>query len=331
MKWLGRLWPEERIALLFFAGVAALFATRLYPFTFWPLVRSYFQFLLAITVFVLPPWMLLTLVRKLRGRATPGAFLTDLVTFFRALAALLLVLIAYTNLKCRLLLFHPRLFDRILGHLDDVLHLGGGDFVAWVTRFHSPPRSVALQFVYYYAWAALALPLAVAMARSGVVLVRRTLAALALCYVAGVFLYLALPSLGPALVERGRYAALAGSHVFDLQQTMLEALRHIVQNPQAPAVPFFGLAAFPSLHLATSALGLFVAWKCWRPLLVLLVPWNLAIAVSAVYFGWHYALDIYPGLALAALGWWAAGRLLPSPAAPAAPAPPATPGAAGIG
>nr|MBP9825039.1 phosphatase PAP2 family protein [Thermoanaerobaculia bacterium] len=106
---------------------------------------------------------------------------------------------------------------------------------------------------------------------------------------------------------------------------------YTVQNPQAPAAPFFGLAAFPSLHLATTALGLIVAWRVWRPLLVLLVPWNLAIAASAVYFGWHYALDIYPGLALAALGWWAAGRLLPSPAAPAAPAPPATPGAAGIG
>lgn len=309
MKWLGRLWPEERIALLFFVGVATLFVARSYPFTIWPLVLAYFQFLLAITVFVLPPWMILRLVRKLRGRATPDVFMKELVTFFRALAALLVVLIAYTNLKCRLLLFHPQLFDRILGRLDDLVHMGGGDFVAWVTHFHSPSRTAVLQLVYFYAWAALTVPLAVAMARSGVSVVKRALAALALCYVAGGFLYLAFPSLGPALVERGRYAHLAGTDIFTLQQSMLQALRYIVQNPQAPAVPFFGLAAFPSLHLATSSLGLFVAWKTWRPLLVLLVPWNLAIAASAVYFGWHYVIDFYPALLLAWGGWWAAGRL----------------------
>ena len=80
MKWISRLWPEERIALLFFAGVAALFATRLYPFTLGPLVVSYFQFLLAITVFVLPPWMIVALVRRLRGRPLSGAFLGELLT-----------------------------------------------------------------------------------------------------------------------------------------------------------------------------------------------------------------------------------------------------------
>lgn len=311
MSWLARLWPEERIAYLYFAGVAAVFATLRYPFTIWLLVVSYLQFLLAITAFVLPPWGIVLAVRRLRGRALPGrTALGDLVTYLRSLLALLVVLVAYTNLKCRLLLIHPRLFDRILGRLDDLLHMGGGDFVAWVTALHTRPRTAVLQLVYYYAWAALAVPLAVAMARSGVALVRRTLAALALCYIAGGFLYLALPSLGPALVERGRYADLAGSNIFALQQSMLQALRYIVQNPQAPAVPFFGLAAFPSLHLATSSLGLFVAWKTWRPMLLLLVPWNLAIAASAVYFGWHYVIDFYPALLLAWGGWWAAGKLV---------------------
>ena len=311
MKVLARLWPEERVALLFFAGVAAIFAVRRYPFTVWALVASYFQFLVAMAAIVLPAWIMISLVRRLRGGLEPGSFARDLGIFCRALAALLVVLVAYTNLKCRLLLFHPQLFDRILGHLDDLMHMGGGDFVQWVTHFHSPPVSAVMQYVYYYAWAALALPLAVAMARSGAALVRRTLAALGLCYIAGVFLYLALPSLGPALVERGRYAALDGSHIFALQQSMLEALRYTVQNPQAPAAPFFGLAAFPSLHLATSALGLFVAWKSWRPLLILLVPWNLAIAASALYFGWHYVVDFHPALLLAWGGWWAAGRLVP--------------------
>ena len=52
MKALARLWPEERIALAFFGGVAALFIVRHYPFTVGPLVASYLQFLLAISACV---------------------------------------------------------------------------------------------------------------------------------------------------------------------------------------------------------------------------------------------------------------------------------------
>ncbi|MEO8275543.1 MAG: phosphatase PAP2 family protein [Thermoanaerobaculia bacterium] len=328
MRLFSRLWPEERIAALFFAGIAALFAARLYPFTIWPLFLSYLQFLGVIALAVIPPRLVVDAVRRRRGTHVPGATRRDLVAFARALVSLLVVLIAYTNLKCRLLLFHPRLFDQILERLDDVLHAGGGDFIAWVTTFHSHQGTIVSYYFYYYAWAALALPLAVAMARrqgDGETLVRRTLAALGLCYIVGVFLYLALPTLGPAMVERERYSALAGTSVFTLQQTMLGALRHIVQNPLAPAVPFFGLAAFPSLHLATSSLGILLAWKTWRPLLFLLVPWNLAIAASAIYFGWHYVVDFYPALLLAGGSWWAAGRWvgLPSSSSPSATKPPA--------
>lgn len=311
MKILARLWPEERIAALFVLGVAILFAANGYPFTVLPLLGSYLAFLGVISLVVLPGRLLADAVRRRRGTLHPGAGRADLVVYLRALAPLLLVLVAYTNLKCRLLLFHPRLFDPIFRRLDDLLHRGGGDFLAWVTAFHSPSATVACFYLYYYAWAALALPLAVAVARrpaAGTALARRTFAALGLCYIAGVFLYLALPSLGPALVEPGRYSALAGTAVFTLQQEMLRALHYIVQNPQAPAIPFAGLAAFPSLHLATSALGLFVAWRSWRPLLLLLVPWNLAIAASAVYYGWHYVVDFYPALLLSWGAWVAAGR-----------------------
>jgi hypothetical protein len=313
VRFLARLRPEERIAALFFFGIAALFAVKRYPFTFWPLFYSYLSFLGAIALVVLPPRLVADSVRRHRGTLEPGATFADLGAFARALVALVVVLIPYTNLKCRLLLLHPQLFDRIFKHLDDLLHMGGGDFVGWVTAHHSRTATIASYYLYYYAWAALAVPLAVAMARRPApdrprTLVRRTFAALGLVYILGVFLYLAFPSLGPALVERERYAGLAGTSVYTLQQTMLEALRHTVQNPQAPAVPFFGLAAFPSLHLATSALGLLLAWRCWRPLLVVLVPWNIGIAASAVYFGWHYVVDFYPALLLAWGCWWAAGK-----------------------
>ena len=93
-------------------------------------------------------------------------------------------------------------------------------------------------------------------------------------------------------------------------------------RPQTRALPFFGIAAFPSLHLATTAIGLLAAGRWAKPLLVLLVPWNLAIAFAALLLGWHYAIDFYPGLLLAWGAWWCAGRLVPdAEPAPAAPAP----------
>ncbi|MEO8197486.1 MAG: phosphatase PAP2 family protein [Thermoanaerobaculia bacterium] len=313
MKILARLWPEERIAALFFLGVAALFAVKRYPFTILPLLGSYLAFLGSISLIVLPGRLAADALRRRRGTLQPGAGRADLLAYLRALVPLLLVLVTYTNLKCRLLLFHPRLFDPIFKRLDELLHYGGGDFLAWVTAHHSQTATIVCFYLYFYAWAVLAVPLAVAVARpraAGAALARRTFAALGLCYIAGAFLYLAFPSLGPALVEPGRYAALAGTTVFTMQQSMLAALHYIVQHPQAPAIPFAGLAAFPSLHLATTSLGLFIAWKSWRPLLFILVPWNLAIAASAVYYGWHYMVDFYPALLLAWGAWWAAGRLV---------------------
>ena len=127
---------------------------------------------------------------------------------------------------------------------------------------------------------------------------------------AGGFLYLALPALGPAFVARERFAELSWGAPFRVQESMLAALGAVARDPSSAVTPFFGIAAFPSLHLATTGLGLCVAWRWCRWLLPLLVPLNLAVAWSALVWGWHYAVDFYPGLLLAVAGWWAAGALL---------------------
>jgi len=311
-----RLWPEERAALVYFTAVLLLLVARGYPPTILPLLASYAGFVLSIAALVLPAWLVAQLWRWRRGCFAPAAARADLATFARALAPFLLVLVAYTNLKSRLLLFNPRLFDQVLGRLDDLLHAGGGDFIGWVVAWHAPRPTIVFHYLYFYAWVPFALPLAVAFARAGGIAARRTLGALGLCYLVGGFAYLALPSLGPALVEASRYAALDGTPAWATQRAMLEALRYIVEHPTAPAVPFFGLAAFPSLHLATTAVGLLVAWRWCRPLLWLLVPWNLAIAASAVYLGWHYVVDFYPALLLAWGAWWMAGRISGDDATP---------------
>jgi hypothetical protein len=72
-----------------------------------------------------------------------------------------------------------------------------------------------------------------------------------------------------------------------------------------------GISAMPSMHVGTSALFAFLGfasgkrWLGW-----LLTVFALLIAVGSVHLAWHYAIDAYAGFAIAALGWWTAGRLV---------------------
>lgn len=311
--------PEELFAAGYAAAVAALLAARGLPLSLGPMLAEYARFIAAIAVVSLPIWAVARAHDGWRGRFDRRAAGRDLAGLVRALAALLVVLVAYTNLKSRVTLLHPRLFDAGLADLDAVVHFGGGDFIGWLLGFtHDPAWSARWGRVYFFAWAALALPFGVAFARAGAAAARRLAAALGFAYAAGSALYLALPSLGPAFAFRPRFAHLAGTTGFAVQESMLRAMLRLLAEPASSAVPFFGLAAFPSLHLATTALGVLAAWRWARPLVPLLIVWNLAIAWSALYFGWHYALDFYPGVALAAGAWWLAGKLEPAPAAAAA-------------
>jgi hypothetical protein len=310
----ARLRPEERLAALYALAVAALLAGHGLPITVLPLVVEYGKFVGAIAAIALPVWAAAQLVRRRRGLFDRRAAATDLGELARAVVPFLLVLVAYTNLKARLVQLHPRIFDAPLARLDALVHFGGGDFVGWLLAVNDSRAWLGiLGLVYLFAWVALALPFAFAFAVGGGRAARRVLLALGLVYIVGGFLYLALPSLGPAFVVRERFAHLAWGLPFQVQESMLSALRAVAGDPASPAVPFFGIAAFPSLHLATTGLGLFAAWRWARWLLVVLVPLNLLVAWSALVWGWHYAIDFYPGLLLAWGGWWAAGRMMAEP------------------
>jgi membrane-associated phospholipid phosphatase len=307
-----RVWPEEWLAVGYLSVVATLFAVRGLPFTVGPLAAAYGIFLGTVAGLALAPWALLEWWRRRRPGSRTEPRLRDLVLLARGLFALLVVLIAYTNLKSRLFVLHPTLYDRELGRVDAWVHFGGGDFLGWVlSTTHRPFWMAVLDLVYFYAWLPLALPFAVSFARAGGGAARRVLAALGLVYVAGSLLYLAIPSVGPAFFERARFSHLSGLFGWTTQESMLEALERVAAYPDSPAIPFYGLAAFPSLHLASTGLGLAAAWRWCRPLLWLLVPWNLLIAWATVAWGWHYAIDLYPGLLLAWGAWIVAGRLLP--------------------
>jgi len=80
-------------------------------------------------------------------------------------------------------------------------------------------------------------------------------------------------------------------------------------------------AAFPSLHAAFPALAAVYAWRRYRWLAVGLILWTAAVALSIVYLGEHYIVDVLDGfgyVVVAAFIVEAVSRWRSKPARPSA-------------
>lgn len=87
-----------------------------------------------------------------------------------------------------------------------------------------------------------------------------------------------------------------------LVEKLLEWLRH--EAPLVPNAP----SAMPSLHAATSTLIVIYAWGVGRFAFAAALAAAVAIVVSSIYFGFHYAIDSYASALFVGFMWWAAGR-----------------------
>jgi membrane-associated phospholipid phosphatase len=76
------------------------------------------------------------------------------------------------------------------------------------------------------------------------------------------------------------------------------------------------VAAMPSIHMAvTFAMYLWVS-RHLPPLGGWLLAYSCVMAVSLVYLGEHYVVDLVAGVGCAAIAWWVAQRLAPELPAP---------------
>jgi membrane-associated phospholipid phosphatase len=316
MRALARLDPHERIATVFAFGTFALFVAFGFRSSWFWVAKAYAGYLVFVSKAVLSLWLPFWLYRRWRRRTTLREGLGEVATYARNALVLLVVTVCYTHLKARKLDLNPHLFDTWLHAADNGLFALGGDFVAWVNR-HNQDRTwtLVMERIYMQSGLALGVPLGIAFGWRGREVVRRTFAALVLCYSFGAMLYVAFPALGPGFFRREAYSGLAWTQTYLAQNNMLRGFKALGQSHDFPVIPFSGIAAFPSLHVGIAFLGLLVAWTYVRPVAAFIAPIVVAIGISAVWFGWHYVVDFPAGILLALFCWWASGKMIPEVAA----------------
>jgi hypothetical protein len=199
--------------------------------------------------------------------------------------------------------------DPLLATADMKLHLGINPNRLLIELFPFPALFRA--FDVYYAGFVFSMGLGFALLSSALdPRVRARFAAgFAVLWIAGSWLYVALPSLGPCYVFPEDYAAVR-PHL-PLQtgtQGLLIAQYRVVTSGLKPGTslnPVFGIAAMPSLHVAGQAFLAFAARKRHPRLALLFGVCSVLTFFGSLMTGWHYAVDGYAGFLLA----WGAFRL----------------------
>lgn len=325
-----RRWALELIAFGAAAAVVVLLRARglrldlhAASFTFGPMLPMLPRILAA--------GLALEIVATLVARAPLRAYLQEFFTprslllWLRVTVAFMVVTFAYTWLKVCVPLLRDRLWDRELLALDRLLHFGLSPHVFVLELLAGTPLLPALDLWYSlwiltvtggWAWAA-AQPRAERRLHFAI--------ACALLWVAGSWLYLAVPALGPAFVDRAPLlehgAALPQAGAMQARLAQNYALMLAGRDGSLRQFnPYFGIAALPSLHVG--AHWLFALWtrRFARPLFRWSVLATGLTFAGALATGWHYAIDGYVGMALAWLAIRAADRLAP-PAVAAAEEP----------
>lgn len=240
-------------------------------------------------------------------------FWTDLV---RILVSFSLVETSHLILKVYIPVINPSNHDALFYTLDRAIFFGH-DPVRAVLEFFTSPVSLRLidavysGFYYFFLWGGVVIFLAVFEGRRRIAF----FSSFMMMWQLGLLLYVLLPSWGPVYIRPDEWVpALKCMPVtVHVQSVLHEETRSIVMGHYNLVIRYFGLAAFPSLHV-----GVFVLYSLWARLLNRPYFWCNVVMVALIFIGsmvtgYHYFVDGLGG-ALVAVTVFAAARKLESSA-----------------
>jgi hypothetical protein len=226
-------------------------------------------------------------------------------------------LMAHTYFWIKLLvpILHQRNFDQVLWDLDQKMFFGFSPNILFLDLFSPEPvmrfidwsyariffASMMIAFVFF-------LSAPSRRVRAGFV------TGTAILWLIGAWLYLIIPSLGPAYRFPDIWLPLAD--VLPVTQSMQAALMRNYQNVlqwvygEATNIQImFGIAAFPSLHVGFQAYAFFWMRRLWVYGEIVFGVFLLIIVIGSVVTGWHYLIDSIAGALLALGGYLLGSRL----------------------
>ncbi len=225
-----------------------------------------------------------------------------------------LACILASNAYFWLKVYVPRLnaagFDPALWRLDRALHLGVSPTALLQTWL--PPGAVTSALDVWYGLWLLTLFASIAFfcASDRPALRRGVMLSCIVLWSSGALCYAVLPAMGPVFAFPGFFSSLPAAMPIAAatQDQLLANYRGVVESGSV-ADYTRGVAALPSLHVGFHFLFALWARHAARGLFPLLLVLTLLTFVGSVRTGWHYAVDGYVGVALAALAFAASRRL----------------------
>jgi hypothetical protein len=243
----------------------------------------------------------------------------------KLLVLIKLMFVLHGTIKQAIPLINPRLFDEELYVVDRIAHLGIDPIAATHAVFRTEAMMRAIDWL-YVSWYTLLPPVLATFMLAERRLRAAFFSAFFLIWMLGGLAAVAVPSLGPIYVDPATFAEITMPQARELQERLWVHYERVQEHPESYQVVLYeGVAAFPSKHVGVVALfACFLfhvsRWAGWA-----MVAYTAIIQIGSVQLGWHYAVDGYAGILLAAGLWWACTRHLESPPWSSAVFPPEPP------
>ena len=175
-----------------------------------------------------------------------------------------------------------------------------GEFIVWLQELATPWTTAYFSFVYVYGYVfLLVFPLIAYFALADTRPLRELLTAYTLNYVLGLVCYVFIIAYGP----RNVMPELVDALLYDTYPQYQHLTRQVNRNTNV----------FPSLHTSLAATVAFVAYRSrdvypvWFGVATVL---GLSVAISTMYLGIHWAVDVVAGVVLAAVSVVLAAHLV---------------------
>ena len=240
------------------------------------------------------------LVRRDRGYFRIIRTRAWLIETARIVVGFALIVFTYGWIKLVVPIKHPVLLDQALWDLDETLFFGVAPSVFFLNLFGSDAVLRAVDWSYANIFFASTL---IANAYFFSEPSRRIRVAFAngysVLWLTGAWLYMLIPSIGPAY--RFHDVWMVHGDTLRITQNIQALLMRNYRNVTGGGGPVsivFGIAAFPSLHVAFQMFACLWMRRLWRWGEVLFAFFVVVIFLGSMITGWHYFVDGVAGLIL---------------------------------